>query len=57
MYIKMEINYALRIAIAPIVLMLIWKHSLQPYERKALAVERYLETYLDILFDGIRGTE
>ncbi len=53
----MEINYALRIAIAPIVLMLIWQHSLQPYERKALAVERYLGTYLDILFAGIRGTE
>jgi len=44
-------------AIAPIVLMLIWKHSLQSYGLKALDVERYLETYLDILFDGIHGTE
>lgn len=57
MYIKIKINYALRIATAPIVLMLIWKHSLQPYERKALDVGRYLETYLDILFDGIHDTE
>lgn len=54
---KMDVNYALRIVIAPVVLLLIWKHSLQPYERKALKVERYLETHLEILFDGIRSTE
>ena len=54
---KMDVNYALRIVIAPVVLLLIWKHSLQPYERKALNVERYLETYLEILFDGICNTE
>jgi AcrR family transcriptional regulator len=54
---KMDVNYALRIAIAPVVLLFIWKHSLQPYERKALNVERYLETHFDILFDGIRSTE
>ncbi|HWN30403.1 MAG TPA: hypothetical protein VNN78_03465 [Burkholderiales bacterium] len=53
----METKCALRIAIAPIVLMLTWKHSLQSFGRKALDVERYLETYLDILFDGIHGTE
>jgi hypothetical protein len=45
----METKCALRIAIAPIMLMLMWKHSLQSYGRKALDVERYLETYLDIL--------
>ena len=53
----MDVNYALRIVIAPVVLLLIWKHSLQPYERKALNVERYLKTHLEILFDGICNTE
>jgi AcrR family transcriptional regulator len=54
---KMDVNYALRIVIAPVVLLLIWKHSLQPFERKALNVERYLKTHLEILFDGICNTE
>jgi len=54
---KMDVNYALRIVIAPIVFLLIWKHSLLPYERKALDVERYLKTHLEILFDGICNTE
>jgi AcrR family transcriptional regulator len=54
---KMDVNYALRIVTAPVVLLLIWKHSLQPYERKALKVERYLEIHLEILFDGICNTE
>ncbi|HVS25714.1 MAG TPA: TetR/AcrR family transcriptional regulator [Burkholderiales bacterium] len=52
---KMDVNYVLRIAIAPIVLLLIWQHSLQPYERKALNVTRYLDMHLDILLEGIRS--
>lgn len=52
---KMDVNYVLRIVIAPIVLLLIWQHSLQPYERKALNVTRYLDMHLDILLEGIRS--
>ena len=51
---KMNVNYALRITIAPIVLLLIWQYSLQPYERRTLNVQRYLDTHLDILLEGIR---
>ena len=51
---KMNVNYALRITIAPIVLLLIWQYSLQPYERRRLNVQRYLDTHLDILLEGIR---
>ncbi|MGH8750132.1 MAG: TetR/AcrR family transcriptional regulator [Burkholderiales bacterium] len=50
---KMDINYALRIAIAPVVLLLIWEYSFQPHEHKALNVTRYLDTHLDILLQGI----
>ncbi|MGH8744471.1 MAG: TetR/AcrR family transcriptional regulator [Burkholderiales bacterium] len=51
---KMNVNYALRITIAPIVLLLIWQYSLQPYERRTVNVPRYLDTHLDILLEGIR---
>lgn len=48
-----DIDYAWRVVIAPVMLAIIWKHSFQAFETEAMDFERHLETHLDLLFNGL----
>lgn len=48
-----DIDYAWRIVIAPILLAIIWKHTFQACEAEAMDIERHLEAHLDLLFNGL----
>ncbi|MFA5082955.1 MAG: TetR/AcrR family transcriptional regulator [Hydrogenophilaceae bacterium] len=48
-----DVDYAWRIVIAPIMLAIIWKHSFQTFEAEAMDFERHLESHLDLLFNGL----
>lgn len=44
----------LAVMTAPVTLLSIWQHSLGMFEKPSLDVKVYLETYLDVLFEGLR---
>jgi AcrR family transcriptional regulator len=48
-----EVDYAWRIVIAPLLLAIMWKHSFQAFEPEPLDFERHLATHLDVLFNGL----
>lgn len=50
---SVDIDYAWRIVIAPIMLAIIWKHSFQAFETDAMDFRQHLETHLDLLFNGL----
>lgn len=50
---KLEVQYALRILIAPLVLALLWKHSLGLYEKKPMDMTQYLRALVDIMLHGL----
>ena len=48
-----DVDYAWRIVIAPLLLSIIWKHSFAAFEAPAFDYERHLDTHLDLLFNGL----
>jgi AcrR family transcriptional regulator len=50
---RIDVGYAWRIVIAPMLLAIIWKHSFRAFETEPLDFERHLETHLDLLFNGL----
>lgn len=50
---KVDAAYAWRVAIAPLLLAIIWKHSFQAFEPEPMDLERHLATHLDLLFNGL----
>lgn len=48
-----DVDYAWRIVIAPLLLTIIWKHSFQAFEAKPLDLRRHLDAHLDLLFNGL----
>jgi AcrR family transcriptional regulator len=49
-------DYAFRVVVAPLLLAIIWKHSLQACEAEPLDFKRLLATHLDLLFGGLAAT-
>lgn len=50
---RVDLDYAWRVVIAPLVLGILWKHSFQTFEPGGFELERHLRSHLDLLFDGL----
>lgn len=48
-----DVDYAWRVVIAPLMLAIIWKHSFQACEPEPLDLDRHLAAHLDLLFNGL----
>jgi AcrR family transcriptional regulator len=48
-----DVDYAWRIVIAPLLLAIIWKHSFAAFESAPLDFRRHLDAHLDLLFNGL----
>lgn len=51
-----DVDYAWRVVIAPMLLAIIWKHSFQSFEPEPMDFERHLEAHLDLLFNGLAAS-
>jgi len=53
---RVDSEYVTRLLMSPMVLLAIWRHSLQPYDQTFLIDEQtYLQTHLDMFLNGLRG--
>jgi len=50
----LDVESAARAMMGPILLMMLWRHSFQRFESEPLAVERYFDSYLTLVLDGLR---
>lgn len=50
---RVDVDQAVRMILAPVLMAAIWKHSFGAYEREGFPVEPYLETSIDIYLRGI----
>jgi hypothetical protein len=50
---RMDANYATRLVVAPIVLLLLWRYSFDFCESKSVDAESYLEQHLDVFINGL----
>ena len=50
---RMDPNYATRLIVAPIVLLLLWRYSFDFCESKCVDAESYLEQHLDVFINGL----
>jgi len=54
---RMDANYATRLVVAPIVLLLLWRYSFDFCESKCVDAESYLEQHLDVFINGLVARE
>lgn len=52
-----DVDYAWRVVIAPLMLGILWKHTFLAFEPDGLDFERHLHSHLDLLFDGLAGRQ
>ena len=50
---RMDANYATRLVVAPIVLLLLWRHSFDFCDSKNVEAEKYLEQHMDVFIHGL----
>ena len=51
---EVDIDHLVRVALAPLVMLAVWRHSFACCEHEQLQPERYLDTYLDMLSHSLR---
>jgi len=51
---EVDVDQMVRVALAPLVMLSVWRHSFGSCEREPLQPERYLESYLDLLLHSLR---
>ncbi|MBK5106226.1 MAG: TetR/AcrR family transcriptional regulator, partial [Burkholderiales bacterium] len=51
---EVDIDHLVRVALAPLVMLGVWRHSFACCEREQLQPERYLDAYLDMLLHSLR---
>jgi AcrR family transcriptional regulator len=49
----MDANYAMRLILAPLVFLLLWRHSFDFCDSKNIDAERYLDQHLDMVVNGL----
>ncbi|HYJ18649.1 MAG TPA: TetR/AcrR family transcriptional regulator [Burkholderiales bacterium] len=54
---RMDANYATRLVVAPIVLLLLWRYSFDFCESKSVDAESYLDQHLDVFISGLVARE
>jgi AcrR family transcriptional regulator len=50
---RMDANYAMRVILAPLVFLLLWRHSFDFCESKRIDPEKYLDQHLDMVINGL----
>ena len=50
----MDTEYTVRVMMAPVIMLMLWSHSLGACERTPVDAARYLDNYLQMLLGGIR---
>lgn len=50
---EMDVEYTVRVLMAPVIMLMLWSHSLGACERTPVDAERYLDNYLQVLLGGI----
>jgi len=50
---RMDANYATRLVVAPIVLLLLWRYSFDFCDSKSVEAQSYLEQHLDVFINGL----
>ena len=53
---QMDIEYTVRVMMAPVIMLMLWSHSLGACERTPVDPTRYLDNYLQMLLGGIAKT-
>ena len=51
---RLDVEPTARALMGPILLMMLWRHSFQSFESAPLAIERYFDSYLTLVLDGLR---
>ncbi len=51
---RMDANYAMRMILAPLVYLLLWRHSFDFCDSKRVDPEEYLDQHLDLVVNGLR---
>jgi hypothetical protein len=51
---RMDANYAMRMILAPLVYLLLWRHSFDFCDSKRVDPEEYLDQHLDMVVNGLR---
>lgn len=54
---KMDVETTIDVVIAPILMLLIWRYSMNCCENSEVHPETYLQIHMDLLRHGLRGTE
>ncbi len=50
---EVDVDHAVHVALAPLVMLAVWRHSFACCEQQKLQPERYLESYLDMLLHSL----
>ncbi len=50
---QMDANYAMRVILAPLVYLLLWRHSFDFCDSKRVDPEKYLDQHLDMIVNGL----
>ncbi|MBE0625130.1 MAG: TetR/AcrR family transcriptional regulator [Burkholderiales bacterium] len=51
---EVDIDHLVRVALAPLVMLAVWRHSFACCEHEQMQPERYLDAYLDMLLHSLR---
>jgi AcrR family transcriptional regulator len=51
---RLELDYATRLVLAPLVLLVVWRHSFDFCGGSQLAPEAYIDAHLDLVLNGLR---
>jgi len=52
-----DVDHLVHVALAPLVMLAVWRHSFACCEREQLQPDRYLDTYLDMLLHGLHKAQ
>ena len=50
---NLDVDYVTKALMAPLIVAALWKHSIQPYITQRMDTEKYFDTSLDMLLDGL----
>jgi hypothetical protein len=50
-----DVEPTARAMMGPLLLMMLWRHSFQAHESEPLSAERYLDSYLTLVLEGLRA--
>ena len=49
----LDLDYAWRVVMAPVMLGILWKHTFAAFEPKGFNFDKHLQSHLDLLFEGL----